>query len=423
MSTWIDIVRTAYTLNGDLQDWLGQLAEVSMPLLDTGRGVVAVSIRVLPESVAIDALAAAGNADQAVVRASIASGSEQAFDALYRSGIPASTLSEALFPNVPDAETRFLTATKGRIRDVLGIVAYAGNGFVLSLSGALDARRCMSASERRYWTRVAAHVGAGLRLRKSLATLRLDDARVEAVLDGNGNIQHVAPGLTHGARQRLVDALERRARSQSGTLDPATSLEVWRGLVSGRWSLLDYLDTDGRRLVVAVRNDPRVRDPRGLTQREFAIAEAVGHGLSNKQAAYALGVSASSVSNALRNVSAKLQLHARADIAAFFSPGGLRARLHAIELNGQTLAAGYLPSLDEAQLDVLSEAERDVALQLLAGATNADVAARRGAAERTVANQVQSIYRKLGVRSRGELAAKLQTRTPTAAESLQPERR
>lgn len=55
----------------------------------------------------------------------------------------------------------------------------------------------------------------------------------------------------------------------------------------------------------------------------------------------------------------------------------------------------------------LTEAERDVLAALLAGSTNADIACRRRASERTVANQAQSIYRKLGVRSRNELAAKL----------------
>ncbi|MCE7915873.1 MAG: hypothetical protein DYH15_14715 [Nitrosomonas sp. PRO4] len=46
----------------------------------------------------------------------------------------------------------------------------------------------------------------------------------------------------------------------------------------------------------------------------------------------------------------------------------------------------------------------------MAGSTNADIAQRRGSSEYTIANQVQSIFRKLSVRSRGELVAKLQTK-------------
>jgi DNA-binding CsgD family transcriptional regulator len=55
----------------------------------------------------------------------------------------------------------------------------------------------------------------------------------------------------------------------------------------------------------------------------------------------------------------------------------------------------------------LSAAERDVLRWLLQGETNAQVAARRQTAVRTAANQVASIFRKIGVTSRAELAARL----------------
>jgi DNA-binding NarL/FixJ family response regulator len=56
--------------------------------------------------------------------------------------------------------------------------------------------------------------------------------------------------------------------------------------------------------------------------------------------------------------------------------------------------------------DRLSDAERAVAEALLEGQSNAEIAAARGVAVRTIANQVASIFRKLGVRSRTELAAR-----------------
>lgn len=60
---------------------------------------------------------------------------------------------------------------------------------------------------------------------------------------------------------------------------------------------------------------------------------------------------------------------------------------------------------DEGPLRVLTEAERWVAEMAIAGLTNREIAAARGASVHTVANQLQSIYRKLGVCSRSELAA------------------
>jgi len=53
----------------------------------------------------------------------------------------------------------------------------------------------------------------------------------------------------------------------------------------------------------------------------------------------------------------------------------------------------------------LSSAESDVARHILAGRSNSEIAALRRCSTRTVANQVASLFRKLGVRSRLELVA------------------
>jgi len=66
--------------------------------------------------------------------------------------------------------------------------------------------------------------------------------------------------------------------------------------------------------------------------------------------------------------------------------------------------------VDMAHLAQLTSAEREVATALLQGATLADIALKRHTSERTVANQVQAIYRKLGVGSRLALATALQAR-------------
>jgi len=55
----------------------------------------------------------------------------------------------------------------------------------------------------------------------------------------------------------------------------------------------------------------------------------------------------------------------------------------------------------------LTPAERAVAALLLEGATNAEIAKRRGTSERTVTNQIASIFRKANVSSRVELAAQV----------------
>jgi DNA-binding CsgD family transcriptional regulator len=53
----------------------------------------------------------------------------------------------------------------------------------------------------------------------------------------------------------------------------------------------------------------------------------------------------------------------------------------------------------------LSAAELEVARHILAGRSNAEIARLRACSRSTVANQVASVFRKLGVASRSELAA------------------
>lgn len=60
----------------------------------------------------------------------------------------------------------------------------------------------------------------------------------------------------------------------------------------------------------------------------------------------------------------------------------------------------------------LSSAESDVLRHLLAGRSNAEIATLRGCSARTVANQVASLFRKLGVRSRLELVARAPLLSP-----------
>lgn len=55
-------------------------------------------------------------------------------------------------------------------------------------------------------------------------------------------------------------------------------------------------------------------------------------------------------------------------------------------------------------LAALTPSERAVAALAARGLSNADIARVRGAALRTVCNQLSSIFKKLGVRSRLELA-------------------
>ncbi|HEX6245181.1 MAG TPA: helix-turn-helix transcriptional regulator [Polyangiales bacterium] len=55
----------------------------------------------------------------------------------------------------------------------------------------------------------------------------------------------------------------------------------------------------------------------------------------------------------------------------------------------------------------LTAAEQEIALAILAGHSRREVARARGTSVRTVSNLLSQVFRKLGVRSRIELAARL----------------
>jgi len=87
------------------------------------------------------------------------------------------------------------------------------------------------------------------------------------------------------------------------------------------------------------------------------------------------------------------------------APRGLRATK--FRLRGQEMAILSFPSEPPPLPAELSPAEQDVLKLVLSGISNAEIARRRGRSARTIANQLAACYKKLGVSSRLELAAKL----------------
>lgn len=76
-------------------------------------------------------------------------------------------------------------------------------------------------------------------------------------------------------------------------------------------------------------------------------------------------------------------------------------------LGGAQYAVVSVPLHDPHTMERLTSAEREVASLAAAGLSNAAIARERGTAARTVANQMASLLRKLGVGARYLLAARL----------------
>src|SRR6185503_4076963 len=94
------------------------------------------------------------------------------------------------------------------------------------------------------------------------------------------------------ARAALQDAVMRmeHARGPARRRDPHEAVSNWRALVGARWSLLDQFESNGKRYIVAVTNEPFVGGDDCLAPREKQVLAAAAAGRTNKVIAYELGV-------------------------------------------------------------------------------------------------------------------------------------
>jgi DNA-binding NarL/FixJ family response regulator len=112
-----------------------------------------------------------------------------------------------------------------------------------------------------------------------------------------------------------------KARGRLRRADPDEALQLWRGLVDGTWSLVEHLESDGKRYLLARRNQPGAGEPTALTRSERAVLGFAAMGHQNKYIAYLLGLSASAVTSHLRSAQRKLGLSSRGDLIRTFGSG------------------------------------------------------------------------------------------------------
>ncbi|MGD8310877.1 MAG: helix-turn-helix transcriptional regulator [Chromatiales bacterium] len=407
---WIAVIESAYRLDRDDTAWLQSLLTQARPLIDQGLPPVAWIYRHSPNRRHLTFADGAAPEYRRWVKLAHAGRDPRLYELLYGQGRCLGTIVRDMFTVLPDEEQKFRTVTAGRAADLLLAAGHTGTGDAIAFAAYSRKQIVVPRQHPRRWRQLGAHLGAGLRLRSAVSALCLEEHPVEAVCDPDGRLRDARnDGRERNAREQLRHAvrLMDRVRCRSRRLRADDALAEWEALVAGRWSLIEHFDSDDRRFIVAVRNDPQYADPRGLTQRERQVAEYVGMGRSSSEIAYTLGLAPSSVTDCSLRAQRKLGLDSWRELATFFARNGPRARLARFAVRDQQLLIGSYPRIPEHALQGLTPAERDVLAALLAGSTQADIAARRGSSERTIANQVQSIYRKLGVRSRNELAAEL----------------
>jgi len=322
----ISIVEAAYDCESDTRTWLDRLLEKAAPKLDRGFGV-GVSIYepgVAPDRLLVGSQYAHQRLHDSLMRMSLED--PEGYRRANSAPLVMGTVTETLQMTSRDARTYrpFVECLHPfGIQDVVGVIARDPSGYAVIFNAPSPDLRRPTRYERSTWSRIAAHIGASARLRRVIAKISKGDlaASADAVLSPSGSMVHgderAQSPDDRDCLRRAAKAIDRARSKARGNEDEA--LDLWQGLVAGRWSLIEQFDSDGRRFMVARRNDPQVTDPRALGLRERQVLAYVAMGHPAKLIAYSLGVSPSSVSTTRRAAMRKLGLQTTADVVRLFA--------------------------------------------------------------------------------------------------------
>jgi DNA-binding CsgD family transcriptional regulator len=323
----IAVIEAAYVLEGTESDWVAGLARAAAPLLDEGWGVTAstwTAKRDAPRLRTMSTIGGSAALADAALEAMRATSTDIQL-ALFRSG-PCTSLGSTGGVRLIEQDRGSQGLIRLGIRDSLTILGADTGGFATFLSAYRPAPIRPSARMVACWSRIASHLAAGFRVRRGLSAAQAEVAGQpdplvgsEAIVTPGGKIAHAEEPAKRAcaALARAVIAVD-RARAAQRRDDPDGALEAWRGLVEGRWSLVEHFDNDGQRFMVARKNDPDAVGPARLNLRERQVLACRARGLSLKLIAYDLGLSVPSISRTLKSGMAKLGISNDEQLACWF---------------------------------------------------------------------------------------------------------
>jgi DNA-binding CsgD family transcriptional regulator len=307
----------AYDRTTDERAWLDELTAFVAPTFGTGAHATGYFFDLVGDDASLGHTAKAGDdayTREDIVRSHAIGGTERRIRDVYECDM--FTLLSRVVGKELATRTIRDAGTVGE--DVLALRVNAthesGLIFTTPVDGAFRIRH------RQLWTRFAAHVGAALRLRQSAAAGGPDSA--VAILSPRGRLEDGTPGAV-AARDDLARAAKDmdRARGKLRRIDPDEASALWRALVRGEWSLVEWFDHDGKRFLLAQANAVPVAGRKALTRREREVVACAAMGHSNKLIAYDLGLSTGTVAVLLTRAAKKLGVSGRVALIRAFRDG------------------------------------------------------------------------------------------------------
>lgn len=218
------------------------------------------------------------------------------------------------------------------------------------------------------------------------------------------------PGIQPSAPPASQTRLSPRALAERASHSPVPSAGRGRlnreSLLNGDWAILDVSRVDAQLRILLKSGGAQV------SGREHEILTAVMFGEADRDISRRMGISRQCVCGHLGNGLVKLGTESR--FAALQVWRALteigkgragRAVVGEVDYGGEKLLSIRCDIPPRPEIEVrLSSAEHHVAWLVCDGLSNREIAMERGTAERTVANQIASIFHKLGVCRRFDVA-------------------
>lgn len=330
-SNVFQILDSVYRLRADDHEWMTNVLEALRPKLDRGLGLLAsmIDARVQPNLV-VERVVPVGMEkepfEQMETIISALQGPDERMRLIFALPEGVGTASEVmgdLFASMPHFDR---LEKEFPVRDFFGMVAADPGGLGCVINAPLREREQTDDETRFFWGRVNAHIAAALRLRKRVPELTtalegdiIHDSTLEAIIGSSGRVEHATGAAeSKDSRALLEEAAGRRvrARIRIKNLAPHEALDGWGGLIDGRWTLIDHLDCQGRRFVLARRNEPGTRRLPMLTVREAQVVGFAMLGHSPKLIHHELGITQGAVTMRLKSAYLKLGVRSQVELIA-----------------------------------------------------------------------------------------------------------
>ncbi len=191
---------------------------------------------------------------------------------------------------------------------------------------------------------------------------------------------------------------------------PLTWGEVWSGLMGAQIRFRSALWADHKCIVTFRRSRANVRQF-ALTEREQMVFLRTLLGDRQKEIAVRAEIANSTVANCLKSAMLKLGFSSRLDAAPIATlvlshherGESISASRRIFSVGQGEFVVATAPSPDWARFPKVTQSEREIAMLIVQGKANSEIAAERHTSPHTVENQVASLFKKLRASGRFDL--------------------